>query len=219
MCKFYSAILTKTGELYHNSSLTSHEDIISLYKLKDHREGLICRVEFYPDDVSDIRNVDKYILHVDEERIPDWFEEFKERTIEDLKIVIKNLIITEDTEILINGGYVLSNGVKIKSLKNSIVYYAGSATIENADSATIVYANSATIVYANSATIKYAGSATIKNAGSATIKNANSATIKNANSATIENANSATIENANSATIKNANNATIEYADSATITK
>ena len=35
MCKFYSAIVLKNGDLLHDVHLTSHEDIIDLYGLND----------------------------------------------------------------------------------------------------------------------------------------------------------------------------------------
>ena len=35
MCKFYSAIVMKNGDLLHNQSLMSHEDIIDMFEIND----------------------------------------------------------------------------------------------------------------------------------------------------------------------------------------
>ena len=96
MCKFYSAIVTRSGNLYHKSSLISHEDIIDYYQLKDNTlHDNLCRVEFYPDDISDNLDVSKYNLHIDENVIPYWFDiELKESVISRLKDVISNMIIS-----------------------------------------------------------------------------------------------------------------------------
>jgi hypothetical protein len=218
MCKFYSAIVSRSGELYHKTSLISHEDIIDYYNLNDSSlHDNICRVEFYPDNTKDILDINMYKLHVDEDCIPNWFEEYKESTIDKLKDIINNMIIKTNTKILCDGGYILGNNIIVNQLKNSIIYYAGYATIENANYATIKNANYATIENAGSATIENAGSATIENANYATIKYANYATIENAGSATIKDAGYATIENANYATIKDAGYATIHDANNATI--
>jgi len=120
MCKFYSAVISKNGELYHNQFTTSHEDIVSAYNLRDN--GMICRVEFYPDDDKDIFSPSKYKLHLDDKKPLWWTEEISEKTERSLLTVIKRMIITEDQDLVL-GKCVLLNGCKVSNIKNSIVYY------------------------------------------------------------------------------------------------
>lgn len=87
MCKFYSAIVSKNGELYHNPFSTSHEEIIDSCDLKDNL-ALICRIEFYPKDEKDISDYKKYQLHFDDQR-SDWFtDQMESDIIKKLKVII-----------------------------------------------------------------------------------------------------------------------------------
>ena len=105
MCKFYSAIVTKNGNLYHKTSIISHEYIIDLYNLNDMSlHDNLCRVEFYPDNYEDMDKPDKYNLHIDENYIPEWFEEYRDGVISRLKDIITNMIVKVDTKILCAGG-------------------------------------------------------------------------------------------------------------------
>ncbi len=120
MCKFYSAIVSKNGELYHNPFTISHEEIIDSCELRDD-PNLICRVEFYPKNEKDIFDYKKYQLHFDDER-PDWFTDSVESDIiKKLKVIIKNMIITQNKKCII-GKSVLLKDCTIQYIKNSVVY-------------------------------------------------------------------------------------------------
>ena len=203
MCKTFSGIGKKDGELLFIPSIDSHEDYINIFNLNDNgiRKEFV-RLEYVPEN-GDYSDLAQYHLTIDECQVNqiDWLtEELKEIWINHFKNTIERLIITGKRHCLFDSCYILKNA-EIRKLINCKIIYAGSATIKDAGSATIEDAGSATIKDAGSATIEYANSATIEYANSATIEYANSATIKYANSATIEYANSATIEYANSATI------------------
>ena len=175
MCKFYSAVVTKNGDLYHNPFLTSHEDIIDLFNLHnaDNKPFIdkLCRIEFYPDDDKYICDVDKYNLHVDEDIVPEWFEEYRELTISKLRDIINSMIIKEDSELIVGRGIILSNDITVRKLSNCVVYHCNNSRIENACNSRIVYAGSSTIKHADSSRIVNADNSTIVNAGNSTIIN------------------------------------------------
>jgi hypothetical protein len=124
MCKFFSAIVSRSGELYFNKLTTSHEDIIDEFLLKDNSlVENICRVEFYPNKKKDVFYPDKYKLHIDEQNIPDWFDIEKQEAVSNqLKDIITNMIISDTSKILIGGAYILLNA-KVEKLQNCIVYF------------------------------------------------------------------------------------------------
>lgn len=64
----------RNGDVMHDIHLTSHEDIIDLYNLKDDsmRDNFV-RVEYTPESDSDLPNIEKYRLKVDEDSTPNWF--------------------------------------------------------------------------------------------------------------------------------------------------
>src|ERR1700686_2250558 len=84
MCKFMSAIAVEDARekrgfrLLANFWTDSHSDLIALFKLRDNDRLTFARVEFYPDDTKDMAQPDKYALHIDEERTPEWFDQRKQ---------------------------------------------------------------------------------------------------------------------------------------------
>ena len=114
MCKFYSAIVLRNGDILHNPWTTSHEDLIDEFNINDNMGYLdrFVRIEFYPDDSNDISNVENYSLHIDETEIPDWFLEIQPRILEDMKTIILRMIIKDQNlKILVGKCVILSNSV------------------------------------------------------------------------------------------------------------
>jgi len=127
MCKFYSAIVMRSGDILHDEHLMSHEDIIRLYNINDSQINCdkFVRVEYTPDESSDFPDISKYKLNVDEDSIPDWFEKHREYTIERLKSFVEKRIITTDRKILTGGLYVVKNCKIDKLISAQIIYLQG----------------------------------------------------------------------------------------------
>ena len=127
MCEFKSAIVTATGDLLHNPFTDSHEDLVRLFKLNDtatvRGEPRFCRVEFKPENRDGLADVDKYVLRVDEERKPEWFDEKMEKsTVAKLRLIIAGMIISGEVDILIGGAYILAKGAKVGTVKNALIH-------------------------------------------------------------------------------------------------
>ena len=126
MCQFKSAIVTPNADVLHNAYTDSHEDLVRLFKLNDtasvRGEPRFCRVEFYPDDKNDLADVDKFKLHIDEPRKPDWFtKEMEARTTAKLRLLVSAMIITGDVDMLCGGAYILAKGAKVQCVKNAFI--------------------------------------------------------------------------------------------------
>jgi hypothetical protein len=124
MCRFYSAIVMKNGDLLHNENLMSHEDIISLFNINDSHINCdkFVRVEYTPDEESDFFDIEKYKLNVDESSTPKWFEKHREYVTSQLKDFVSKRIITSDHKILTGGLYVVKDCI-INSLKVATIVY------------------------------------------------------------------------------------------------
>ena len=127
MCKFYSAIVMKNGDLLHNENLMSHEDIIDFFGINDTQVNCdkFVRVEFTPAGDSDLPNIEKYQLMVDEESTPKWFEKHREYVTSQLKDFVSKRIITSDRKILTGGLYVVKDCVINKLIVATVVYLQG----------------------------------------------------------------------------------------------
>jgi hypothetical protein len=127
MCKFYSAIVLRNGDLLHNENLTSHEDLIDFFEIKDIQINCdkFVRVEFSPENDNDFSDIEKYQLRIDEDSIPEWFEKHREYISERLKEIVIRRIITSDKKILTGGLYVVKDCIINKLKEARIVYLQG----------------------------------------------------------------------------------------------
>jgi hypothetical protein len=121
MCKFYSAIVTREGKLFHNKWLTSHEDIILLNNLNEGVKGdNFVRVEFYPDN-NDLSDIESYNLHVDGKSFK-WFDKFEDDIFKQLKEIVKSMIIVGVKIPFLVGECAILKNCEIKKISYCRIY-------------------------------------------------------------------------------------------------
>ncbi len=74
MCEFWSAVVSRTGKVYHLGEITSHEKIIEHFKLSDSQMGHICRVEIPILNGFELKPKKEWKLKVDETETPTWWK-------------------------------------------------------------------------------------------------------------------------------------------------
>ena len=128
MCKFLSVIVRRTSrgtgfEILHNNATDSHEDLVTIYKLRDTRAGSFARLEFRPPDATPTyADPASYALNVDEFSTPDWLDlPMQEQVASILRGWISDMIVHGDVDLLCGGTYILSADAKIGVAKNSII--------------------------------------------------------------------------------------------------
>ena len=121
MCKFYSAIVLRNGDLIHNPFTTSHEDLIEENNIKDKGLDFFVKVEYSPknDNLSDIK---EYKLNVDENSVPEWFEEYRVDIENKLYHIVENMIITTNQQMICGRAIILTGDIIIQRLKHCLVY-------------------------------------------------------------------------------------------------
>jgi hypothetical protein len=131
MCKFYSAIVMRNGDLLHNEHLMSHEDIIRLFNINDSQVNCdkFVRIEFTPNENIDLPDIEKYKLRVDESFTPDWFEKHREYITERLKEFVSKRIITTNQKILTGGLYVVKDCVIDKLISAQVIWLQGQVNV------------------------------------------------------------------------------------------
>ena len=75
MCKFWSAVIDRTGKVYHLGEITSHEKVIEKFKLKDGDMNNICRIEIPVIDKFDFLPETKWQVKIDQPETPSWLTE------------------------------------------------------------------------------------------------------------------------------------------------
>ena len=128
MCEFLSAIVKRDGEVLYRPEVDSHEMLVESFELSDGGLGQFVRVEFVPAQPRKLDEPDAYVLKVDGEECPAWFEDYRLKTTNYQRDKIRGMIISGERKILIGGCHILSGakiervcGARIISMKDSSI--------------------------------------------------------------------------------------------------
>lgn len=110
MCRFFSAIVLRNGDVKWHWATDSHADLITHFKLNDgdRHTRFWAKVEFVPplDKAGnpDFADVEKYTLTVDEVSEPSWFDDLRERVIKQCHAIVNSMLIDSDSTPLVLDG-------------------------------------------------------------------------------------------------------------------
>src|SRR6056297_504318 len=76
MCTAASFIQTRNGDVNYSKVSDSHSDIIEELGIADNHENIV-RLEISPDDSNYLRPFSEWTFKVDQDMIPDWFDQEK----------------------------------------------------------------------------------------------------------------------------------------------
>ena len=134
MCRFYSAIVLRNGDVLDHDASDSHTDLIRHYKLPDDRECRhFAKVEFVPADAGRVADVSGYTLHVDEDTEPSWWPEVRDRVEATCRARVGRMVLDSGkVDLLLGGRWILAGDVEVGEIKGNAVVVAvgGSARID-----------------------------------------------------------------------------------------
>ena len=115
MCEFLSAVVHKSrGVLCLPEYTDHHSDLLAHYGIKDDRAvgtQNFVRVEFTPKDGASYADPDAYAIRLDETSRPDWYDKAREfDAAEDLRDIIRGMIVEDDRDILMGGCWIINGG-------------------------------------------------------------------------------------------------------------
>lgn len=121
MCNFLSAIVLRDGEILTAPEHTdSHQELIDFYGLKDDEKERFARVEFKPSSEEAYDKPDAYILTIDQEITPHWFDEaMAERVRAKLRARVQMMVVRSDRKILLGGAWILTGKASVSDVKNA----------------------------------------------------------------------------------------------------
>jgi len=121
MCKFKSAIVLRNGDILHNDFTDSHEDLIGLFGLVDNGKENFVRIE-YSTNSKRLDKIENYSLVVDEKSTPAWFEEIQESVTGQMKIIVSNMIISENQKIIVGRAIILTGNAIVNKIRHCIIH-------------------------------------------------------------------------------------------------
>lgn len=190
MCDFLSGIGLKTGGLLTSLITESHEDLISMYHLRDVENTSFVRLEYVPKhkkgEILDYSG--EYYLKNIAGGTPAWVTpKLKKQWILAFEKVKTQKIIKTDTDLIIGKSCVLLGPIAVNRVRFCSIKYAGDANI------------------------LYVQRSEINNAGHCFIYSANHVKISDGDTATIENATNVYINKGNNMKIVNGDHISVGY--------
>ena len=199
MCKIKSCLVLK--DRVYCPDYDSHQDMLDKLGIKDDYLGAsktFVRVELTPpDDVKSLMEpLDKWMLKVDQDVTPEWWDEKadRQRVEEAVEAWRREHVFTE-------GEHSIGTGI-VYALSSAMVKAYGNAIVKAHEHATVKAYGNVTVTACDSATVKAYGSVTVYAHDSATVEAYDSVTVKACNCATVTARNSATVKAWGSATVE-----------------
>ena len=139
MCKFLSGVVLPNGDILTSPVNDSHEDIIAANNISESIAGKIniVRVEYTSDTLADI---DTYRLNIDQDIIPDWFDDaMRERVADTMRGMVSRMIIKDGTHACLLGGKWIITGENtvVKKVSRGYVVLINSGLLEVCDGGTV----------------------------------------------------------------------------------
>ena len=95
MCKMFSGIVTKAGVTLAPFENQSHSDLLEKMGIEDSRFNAMkkfVRLELVPPNGIITSNIDSYVLKVDQDIVPDWYENDKEKYEQEMRDAVKKML-------------------------------------------------------------------------------------------------------------------------------
>ena len=95
MCKMFSGIVTKAGVTLAPFENQSHSDLLEKMGIEDSRFNAMkkfVRLELVPPNGIITSNVDSYVLKMDQDIVPDWYENDKKKYEQEMRDAVKKML-------------------------------------------------------------------------------------------------------------------------------
>ena len=180
MCQFKSALVLK--DRIFLPDYDSHDKMLQELGIEDNftnASKVFVRVELSPADRDIFSAVDGWKLIVDQDILPEWWDEAER--LPQLKELVetwmrKHTIYAGEHEVA-DGVWLATGSATVTAYDSATVRATGSATVTAYDSATVTATGSVMVTAYNSATVRATGSATVTAYDSATVRAYDSATV------------------------------------------
>ena len=220
MCQFKSALVLK--DKIFLPDYDSHDKMLQELEIEDNftnASKVFVRVELSPTDGNIFSDVDGWKLKVDQDILPEWWNEAER--LPQLKELVetwmrKHTIYAGEHEVA-DGIWFATGSATVKAIGSATVRVYGNATVNAYNSATVNARDSATVNAYDSATVNARDSAAVTVYNSATVRATDNAIIRAYGSATVTAIDSVIVNACDSATVKAIDSTTVRAYGSATV--
>jgi hypothetical protein len=109
----------QSGEIIWDPTTNSHEILMNKFNIRDGlcQQGKFARVELIPPkDHTQIADLSKWNLRIDEESTPEWFNH--EEVHSKLSAIVQGMLVSDKRDLLSGGCYILLDGADIEEIED-----------------------------------------------------------------------------------------------------
>ena len=222
MCQLKSCLVLK--DRVFCPDYNSHQQMLEELGIEDdylHASKTFVRVEFTPPDntKSLIEPLDRWTLEVDQDIVPEWWDEKadRQRVEEAVEIWRKGHVFTEGKHIVKAGTVYAYGDAEVQVYNDATVTAYDSTKVKACDNAKVYAFGKTTVETVSNAPVEAYGDATVKAYGIAKVQAYDSAKVKAYSNATVDAYDNATVEAYNSVTVEAYGNAKVGAFDRAIV--
>lgn len=222
MCQLKSCLVLK--DRVFCPDYNSHQSMLEELGIEDdylHASKTFVRVEFTPPDntKSLIEPLDRWTLEVDQDIVPEWWDEKadRQRVEEAVEIWRKGHVFTEGKHIVTTGTVYAYGNAEVHVYNDATVTAYDSTTVKAYNNAKVYAFGKTTVETVSNAPVEAYGNTTVRAYGGAKVEACDSAMVDACGSARVEAYDRATVTAFDSATVKAFGSATVKAFGSATV--
>ena len=222
MCQLKSCLVLK--DRVFCPDYNSHQQMLEELGIEDdylHASKTFVRVEFTPPDntKSLIEPLDRWTLEVDQDIVPEWWDEKADRhRVEDaVEIWRKGHVFTEGKHIVTTETVYAYGDAEVHVYNDAMVAAYDSTIVKAYGNAKVYAFGKTTVETVSNVPVEAYGNATVKAYGNTKVEAFDRAIVKAYSNAKVEACDSATVKAFNSATVKAHGNAKVEAFDIAIV--
>lgn len=222
MCQLKSCLVLK--DRVFCPDYNSHQSMLEELGIEDdylHASKTFVRVEFTPPDntKSLIEPLDRWTLEVDQDIVPEWWDEKadRQRVEEAVEIWRKGHVFTEGKHIVTAGTVYAYGDTEVQVYNDATVTAYDSTTVKAYNNAKVYAFGKTTVETVSNAPVEAYGNTTVRAYGGAKVEACDSAMVDACGSARVEAYDRATVTAFDSATVKAFGSATVKAFGSATV--
>ena len=221
MCKELSAVFTYSEasglQMFRSPETDAHQDILELHSFTSGEENTAC-VEYVCQDYSKAYEADQWILTLDDDRAPSWWQEQKHAVEVKMAKLVENLTIRENKKILVGGGpYILAPEVKVEKMVRCRVLTMCEGAMCG-DGSTVTGGNDSTVTGGYYSIVTGGTNSKVTGGYASTVTGGNASTVTGGNDSTVTGGNDSTVTGGTNSKVTGGNRSTVTGGYASTVT-
>jgi hypothetical protein len=146
MCRFFSGLILKNGDIVHHPMLDSHAEIVAYYGMPDRTPDVYHFAKFELVPGRDVLDVSAWVWRIDEDVMPQWLDDVEGQAEASARRIAQQMILTTGTRpMILDGCWIVGGDVRVGDMRGGRVARMVGGTITAVSGGTITEVRGGTI--------------------------------------------------------------------------